>query len=129
MGYYLERYSSQQREGRDAAAGPFYVTVEHHVGYDEGRGPKQQPDRGGPHAATIERLLEEVESQRGDQGAAREGQGRGEQRPWRRPIGPGDGADHQGARGHQPEEEGVQHLAGIPAGEPAAFSVGGEMII
>ena len=40
----------------------------------------------------------QLESQRGDKGAAGKGQGRGEQRPGRRPVGPGDPADHQRSR-------------------------------
>ncbi len=63
----VERHRSEEGEARDAALYLFDVAVEQSIRCHKRRCPTQEPGAGEPYAAGLERLLEQVKGQHGDE--------------------------------------------------------------
>jgi hypothetical protein len=73
LGDAVERHAGEQVERRNTAAGTRYVTIEQSVYHYESARAGQEPGRREPRTALLERFLEEIEAERGDERTAGEG--------------------------------------------------------
>ena len=109
LGDAVECHGGHDGEPRDIAPDPSCVTIEQLVRRHEGRRASQEPYPGEQHAAGPERLLKQIEGERGNERAAGEGQHHSNQPSRRPPVRSNDAPYHQGAGRDQAEEKGVQH--------------------
>src|SRR5215212_3423052 len=114
----IERHGGEDGEPRDTATRALYVTLEQPVSRHKGRGPYQEPDPREHSTPSVERHLEQIEGEGGDQGPTGEGQRHGDQRARRSPEGPRRAPDNEGARSDQTEYKRLHHRASaaIPVG-------------